>query len=834
MSVAVWAVLTKRSVVLLDPNGLSSGVALAVLRLRRLNARDVCVISQCRPSRRMLISSAAEGRVAYGRRPPALDTRVTQMLAEADRLLMRGRHSAAERALRGLTGAFERRGDSTRAGDAGIALGRLLLARGRAGDAKAAFEEAHNCFQRAHAAEQAINATTYVGLAQTDLAALGEAEQSCRAAYSAAFALRQQDSILFAAIALVRNLVWQERYADARSILESVVPSGDAGHCARYWCLVARLHVAANAFSDAWQAVERARPLACGVSPELESAVRLCEATIQARVGDLEALRLHVTAGLAAARAAHLPLQTIKLKLVQVEGLVRAQRSGAARITAKRLDGIRRSAVPPLLKWRIESVLKGLERVPSVRESVPRFVVGDRDSSASELDWLRDLLALTHQPEDEAEALSRMAAAIRTHTHAAGVGIFASQGRTARVTGASGASSESLAQRAIDVGQPIVPQQNGSWIEAAVPVQYLGRFIGAVALRWNIEGPDSIERALACASAAAAVCAPLLYVLIERQSEPSRDEDSFDIVGVSTAIGDVRKAIARAANAPFTVLIEGESGSGKELVARAIHRAGCRRDRRFCALNCAAMPEDLIDAELFGHAKGAFTGATGERLGLFESADGGTVFLDEVGELSARAQAKLLRVLQEGEIRRIGEHFTRPFDARLVAATNRPLRDEVEARRFRQDLLYRLDVIRIHVPPLRDRVEDIPLLAARFWKQSADRIASKAVLGQNALAALARYDWPGNVREMQNVLAALVVAAPRRGVVGASQLPPGIVRAAQPAVDESLEAARIKFEEGFVRAALARAAGHRGRTAAALGLSRQGLAKLMQRLRLDA
>ena len=294
-----------------------------------------------------------------------------------------------------------------------------------------------------------------------------------------------------------------------------------------------------------------------------------------------------------------------------------------------------------------------------------------------------------------------------------------------------------------------------------------------MALRWSIEGPENIERALAFGAAAAAVCAPLVYVLVERQNAPVRRPRAFDLIGASAAIGEVRKAIARAANAPFTVLIEGESGSGKELVARAIHRAGCRRDRQFCALNCAAMPEDLIDAELFGHAKGAFTGAAGERLGLFESADGGTVFLDEVGELSARAQAKVLRVLQEGEIRRVGENFTRPFDARLVAATNRSLRAEVEAGRFRQDLLYRLDVIRINVPPLRDRVDDIPLLAARFWKQSAERIGSKAVLGQSVLSALARYDWPGNVRELQNVLTALVVAVPARGVVGASQLPPG-------------------------------------------------------------
>jgi transcriptional regulator with GAF, ATPase, and Fis domain len=349
-----------------------------------------------------------------------------------------------------------------------------------------------------------------------------------------------------------------------------------------------------------------------------------------------------------------------------------------------------------------------------------------------------------------------------------------------------------------------------------------------------MDGPCQVERTLAFGAAAAAVCAPLVYVVIERSHVPDPEEMAFDIVGASQAMGVVRKAIARAANAPFTVLIEGESGTGKELVARALHRAGCRRDRRFLALNCAAMPEDLVDAELFGHAKGAFTGATIERLGLFESADGGTVFLDEIGELSARAQAKVLRVLQEGEVRRVGEHFTRAIDARLIAATNRPLRGEVEARRFRQDLLYRLDVIRIQVPPLRDRAEDIPLLAARFWKQAADRIGSKAVLGQSALSALARYDWPGNVRELQNVLTALVVAAPARGVVGTALLPSALARAAEDAPAESLERARLQFEQRFVRAALARAAGHRGRAAAALGVSRQGLAKLMQRLHLDA
>jgi transcriptional regulator with GAF, ATPase, and Fis domain len=327
-------------------------------------------------------------------------------------------------------------------------------------------------------------------------------------------------------------------------------------------------------------------------------------------------------------------------------------------------------------------------------------------------------------------------------------------------------------------------------------------------------------------------------MLIEHGREPAPPagdiEATADLIGASPAMEEVRRAIARAANAPFTVLIEGESGSGKELVARAIHRAGCRRERRFCPLNCAALPEDLVDAELFGHAKGAFTGAAIERVGLFESADQGTVFLDEVGELSSRAQAKLLRVLQEGEIRRIGESFTRSIDARLIAATNRSLRGEVEAGRFRQDLLYRLDVIRVTVPPLRERVEDIPLLAVRFWRHVAERIGSRAVLGPSALSALARYDWPGNVRELQNVLIALAVSVPARGVVGASHLPAAIARATQAVGLETLDMARLRFEQRFVRAALAKTAGHRGQTAAALGLTRQGLAKLMHRLGIES
>jgi transcriptional regulator with PAS, ATPase and Fis domain len=330
--------------------------------------------------------------------------------------------------------------------------------------------------------------------------------------------------------------------------------------------------------------------------------------------------------------------------------------------------------------------------------------------------------------------------------------------------------------------------------------------------------------------AVAAAAAPCLGALLEQQTRESRLTGSIELLGDGAAMESIRRAVLRAADAPYPVLIQGESGSGKELVARAIHRASARRTRPLCALNCAALPDDLLEAELFGHARGAFTGAVAERAGLFEEADGGVLLLDEVGELTPRAQAKLLRAIQEGEIKRIGETFSRKVDVRIVAATNRALDQEVTAGRFRADLRYRLDVVRIIVSPLRERPEDIATLAQHFWKIATERVGSRAVLGGSTVAALARYDWPGNVRELQNVLASLAVAAPRRGVVGPGALPAAIASHAARQTGATLESARRVFEERYVRAALARSGGHRGRAAAELGLSRQGLAKLMDRL----
>ena len=295
---------------------------------------------------------------------------------------------------------------------------------------------------------------------------------------------------------------------------------------------------------------------------------------------------------------------------------------------------------------------------------------------------------------------------------------------------------------------------------------------------------------------------------------------------------DVRRAVERAGGAPFSVLVQGESGSGKELVARALHRRSARRGRPFCTLNCAALPDDLIESELFGHARGAFTGAVAERAGVFEEAHTGSLFLDEVGELSPRAQAKVLRAIQEGEIRRVGENIPRRIDVRIVSATNRDLPREVAAGRFRLDLLYRLDVIHIALPPLRERRDDIAVLAERYWREAASRVGSRSTLGAATVAALARYDWPGNVRELQNVLASLAVRSARSGVVPPTALPP-VFSAREPDAAWRLDEARRGFEDRFVRAALVRNGGRREQAAMELGITRQGLTKLMARLRIS-
>ncbi|MEL7368087.1 MAG: sigma-54 dependent transcriptional regulator [Myxococcota bacterium] len=234
-----------------------------------------------------------------------------------------------------------------------------------------------------------------------------------------------------------------------------------------------------------------------------------------------------------------------------------------------------------------------------------------------------------------------------------------------------------------------------------------------------------------------------------------------NILGRSKVIDSLRAQIDRVATSEGRVLITGENGTGKELIAHAIHAASSRSKRPFVSLNCAAVPADLIESELFGHEKGAFTGAVAKKIGKFERADGGTLFLDEVGDMPANMQAKLLRVLQTGELERVGGNQTIQVDVRVLAATNKDLPDEIGAGRFREDLYYRLNVVPLRSPPLRDRREDIPLLVERFAVEAAARNQRRVPkLTPAALALLAGHDYPGNVRELRNLVERIVILAP--------------------------------------------------------------------------
>ena len=372
---------------------------------------------------------------------------------------------------------------------------------------------------------------------------------------------------------------------------------------------------------------------------------------------------------------------------------------------------------------------------------------------------------------------------------------------------------------------------SGDSTTATAPIQFDDQSTPVAKLHvWWSRPPTPTTRLIADSllHVAAVMLAPAVQLALDRLVSTQVDHPT-GLAGCSRQIIDLRGSVVQQAGCPFGILIEGETGSGKELVARALHHASSRRGAAFCPVNCAALTDELFEAELFGHARGAFTGAVTHRAGLFEAAHRGTLFLDEVGELSTRAQAKLLRAVQDGEVRRIGESATRHVDVRIIAATNRVLQSEVAAGRFRQDLLFRLAVVRLSVPPLRSRGEDIVLLAKRFWTRALSQTGGQAALSPDTLVALAQHDWPGNVRELENVIAALAVRAPKRGWVRPALLPEDLIGALDEA-GTTLAEARRSFERAFVRATLLRAGGRLGLAARELGLSRQGLAKLMTRL----
>jgi DNA-binding NtrC family response regulator len=306
------------------------------------------------------------------------------------------------------------------------------------------------------------------------------------------------------------------------------------------------------------------------------------------------------------------------------------------------------------------------------------------------------------------------------------------------------------------------------------------------------------------------------------------------LLGRSAAMLDVYKQIARAADSAVPVLIQGESGTGKELVARAIHAHGRRASRPFVAVNCGAIAETLLDSELFGHTRGAFTGAVADRRGLFEQAADGTMFLDEIGETSGALQVKLLRVLEESEVRPVGAARVVNVAARIVAASNVDLEREVTAGRFRQDLFYRLSVIVIVVPPLRDRPGDIPLLIARFLEGACGRAGRQIDITSEAIDALSGYGWPGNVRELENTVERLVLFS-RASVIEVGDLPLAI-RSRGPGLEAGLFTdlpSLDELERRYLMHVLKAVEGNRSRAAAVMGVDRRTLYRMAERFGLE-
>jgi two-component system response regulator HydG len=316
------------------------------------------------------------------------------------------------------------------------------------------------------------------------------------------------------------------------------------------------------------------------------------------------------------------------------------------------------------------------------------------------------------------------------------------------------------------------------------------------------------------------------------------------LVGASAPMRKLKAALDRLGDQDVSILIQGESGTGKELVARALHERGQRRRKRFVALNCGAIPESLIDSELFGHIKGSFTGATTDRAGVFVEADGGTLFLDEIGDMPLAVQARLLRVLQEGEVRAVGGSGVKKIDVRVVAASNVDLATAVEHQKFRQDLYYRLNVVVLRVPPLRERVDDIPLLAAHFMNKHGG--AKPPAFIPETLELMTDYAWPGNVRELENAVLH-AVALHRGDVVTPDALPPavngrgrtgsiGVVITDDDELTPLTEAKRrasASFEKRYLTRVMEKAKGSVSEAARLAGLDRTNFRRLLQRHGLD-
>lgn len=772
-----------------------------------------------------------EARAVYGARtarPPLAATLPDDVLrhvtrgSRATEFVSSGRHAAAERLLREVAAALVRRRALAPAAQALISLGRLLLERGRALDADRTLDEAAVQAQTGKDEALSLSARVWQAAARTDAGQLTAAESVCRAALLAGVLADAERARAEATLA--RILLWQGRTDDAAQ-RDLSCPDTDDGTTAYVAAIGVRVALAAG---DVFAAGQQARALLervgwaeggpnahrCRLLPvlALSAHTRVLMAT-----GDLAAVEERMRHLQHATQDARTPLRLARMRLLLHDVYRRAGRHTEAQ---RELAYLRRvePAAPPLLR---QAIAQRAKNEPSV--ATPRPRVNGRNLASV-------MVTIVQDHADDRAAIAKVMSVAADALQASRVELCsADAGPTTAVMSTGSGLVTGLGPRVLQAGIAIGLEAGNAGMEQGVPVRLGARLLGALCARWPVDRTPPVDAA-GILELAAAVLSPRVEAMQSVAREIAVASTSIpELVGSSEAINDVRRAVTRAASAPFSVLIEGESGVGKELVARAIHCLSPRRERRFCDLNCAALPDDLLESELFGHARGAFTGALTERAGLVEDADGGTLFLDEVADLSPRAQAKLLRVLQQQEVRRVGESFSRKVDVRIVSAANRDLRAEAQGGRFRQDLLYRLDVIRIRVPPLRERPEDIPALAQHFWRVAAPRVGTRASLAHSTITALSRYSWPGNVRELQNVMSALAVAAPAQGQVRPSLLPQ-VISGAGSSSATTFADARAQFERRFIEVALARAAGKRARAARELGLSRQGLLKMMARL----